>query len=59
MKNRKAKLLFIKKNRPFRISNRKWLVILKHSGDVLLCKYKRSAAQNRWKNHCYLRTKGE
>lgn len=51
MKNRKANLLFIKHYKPFRISNRKWLVVFNRSGDVALHKCRRSANQNRWKNH--------
>lgn len=51
MNNRKAKLLFIEKYGSFRISNRKWLAIFNRSGDTALYKYRRSAAQNRWKNH--------
>ncbi|EJD9402695.1 hypothetical protein M3F87_004571, partial [Escherichia coli] len=42
-----------------RLSNRR-MGLMKHYGmmDCGFCK-KPSAAQNRWKNHSYLRTKGE
>ena len=58
MNNRKAKLLFIEKYKPFRISNRKWLVIFNRFGDSAPYKCRRSAAQNRWKNHA-VRNDGE
>lgn len=51
MKNRKAKMLFVTRHSPYRISNRKWLVIFNRSGDVALRKCRRSARQNRFKNH--------
>jgi len=51
MNNRKARLMFIRRREPFRISNRKWLIVFNRSGDIALHKYYRSAAQNRWKNH--------
>ncbi|RDR25282.1 hypothetical protein C3995_01868 [Escherichia marmotae] len=65
MKNRKAKMLIAKPGQRIRISNR--LVIyyryLGFRGCSSIRFYgvwrSRSAAQNRWKNHCYLRTKGE
>ena len=47
MDNRKTKLLFIKRNEPFRVSNRKWLCMFNRSGDVALYKYKISASQSR------------
>ena len=47
MTNREARLLFIKRGYPYRISNRKWVCIFNRSGDIALYKYKRSASQNR------------
>ncbi|STG94756.1 prophage protein [Escherichia coli] len=62
MKNRKAKILLVRRNAPgvwqwVRLSNRR-MGLMKYYGmmDCGFCK-KPSAAQNRWKNH--LRTKGE
>lgn len=62
MKNRKAKILLVRRNGPgvwqwVRLSNRR-MGLMKHYGmmDCGFCK-KPSAAQNRWKNR--LRTKGE
>ncbi|XWJ90314.1 hypothetical protein ACRARH_26085 [Phytobacter ursingii] len=60
MNNRKAKFLFAKPGARLRISGRK-VVRYAPSGmtSMLPTEYycigtKRSAAQNRWKNHCYL-----
>ncbi|EHT4176956.1 hypothetical protein KX060_004228 [Escherichia coli] len=64
MKNRKAKILLVRRNAPgvwllVRLSNRR-MGLMKYYG-MMACGFckKPSAAQNRWKNHCYLRTKGE
>lgn len=61
MKNRKAKILLVRRNAPgvwqwVRLSNRR-MGLMKYYGmmDCGFCK-KPSAAQNRWKNH--LRNKG-
>ncbi|WP_241362899.1 hypothetical protein [Escherichia coli] len=55
MKNRKAKILLVRRNAP---GVWQWVRLMKYYGmmDCGFCK-KPSAAQNRWKNH--LRTKGE
>lgn len=47
MNNRKAKLLFIEKYQPFRISNRKWLAIFNRSGDMALYKSRRRSKKLR------------
>ncbi|KYT47743.1 hypothetical protein AML38_07965, partial [Escherichia coli] len=63
--NRKAKMLISRVYRLcypsqwLRVSNRR-VVLFSFSGIAREgVKDKRSAVQNRWKNHCYLRTKGE
>ena len=65
MKNRKAKLLIAKSVQLIRISNR---LVIRYAPSGLArwlpthfygAKRSRSAAQNRWKNHCYLRIEGE
>lgn len=55
MNNRKAKFLFAKPGDRLRISNRKIVRLAKHglSFPFYCVGAKRSAAQNRWKNHCY------
>nr|DAH73770.1 MAG TPA: hypothetical protein [Caudoviricetes sp.] len=58
MNNRKAKMLFIERHEIFRVSNRKWLIIYNRAGDMVLHRHRRSAAQNRWKNHA-VRNGGE
>lgn len=62
MKNRKAKILLVRRNAPsvwqwVRLSNRR-MGLMKYYGMMNggFCK-KPSAAQNRWKNH--MRTKGD
>lgn len=45
--NRKARLLFVKPFTPYRVSNRKWVATWNRSGDIALCKYRRSARQQR------------
>lgn len=59
MRNRKVKFLFAKPGQRLRLSNRK-VVRYAPSGlsSMLPTEFycigtKRSAAQNRWKNHCY------
>ncbi|MHB9329416.1 hypothetical protein ACP3S7_18015 [Phytobacter ursingii] len=59
MNNRKASRLLgvsVKDGgvRTIRISNRRWLIIWPNGAIVGAQMRKRSAAQNRWKNHCYL-----
>lgn len=39
--NRKARLMFVKRDQPFKVSNRTWLNIWNRSGDVCLFKHKR------------------
>lgn len=52
MNNRKARRLL---RIPFKFSNRKfmtgWPETIQHPGNEWVDKKKRSAAQNRWKNH--------
>ncbi|MEH5014070.1 hypothetical protein [Phytobacter diazotrophicus] len=56
MNNRKAKFLFAKPGDRLRISDRK--IVFMAQPLLPYWSYcigtKRSAAQNRWKNHCYL-----
>ncbi|HFI8502067.1 TPA: hypothetical protein ACGSH7_000369 [Escherichia coli] len=62
MKNRKAKILLVRRNAPgvwqwVRLSNRR-MGLFTNTADIVVCSLnKPSAAQNRWKNH--LRIKGE
>lgn len=64
MKNRKAKILLTCRNARgvqqwLKLSNRR-MGLFTNTADIVICVLnKPSAAQNRWKNHCYLRTKGE
>ncbi len=55
MNNRKAKFLFSKPGDHLRISDRKVVRCAKHGlpYPFYCIGTKRSAAQNRWKNHCH------
>ncbi len=45
MTNRKARLLFVRRHQPFRVSNSTWLVIFNRSGDTCACKRKTRKAK--------------
>ncbi|MEH0863896.1 hypothetical protein [Phytobacter diazotrophicus] len=55
MRNRKAKFLFADFESRVRISNRRVAICIYGSyfKQINTIATKRSAAQNRWKNHCY------
>jgi hypothetical protein len=48
MTNRKARLLFVRRHQPFRVSNSTWLIIFNRSGDTVACKRKTRKVKWGW-----------